>query len=113
MDGAAETTGQHTASTGNEDKETGEHTGENGERKQPAGDELPRGQGEQKEIQRLAKNRVKDDATSCAGCVPEERERGPLRPSCWPRARGDDKRNAERNEAQHRLNRQLQAVVHQ
>src|ERR1700687_4780608 len=71
-DGAAETPSEHTASARDENKEDGEQTTDHGEREQPAGDELPRGQGKQKEVQRLAKNRVQD-ASGSAGCVPKER----------------------------------------
>src|SRR5579863_10719528 len=71
-DGAA--SGEHAASTGDENEENGEHTGNDRQRNQPAGDELPRRQGEEKEVQRLAKNRV-HNAASGRGRVPEERER--------------------------------------
>ena len=68
--------------------------------------ELPRGQGEQKEVQRLAKNRV-HDATSGARCVPKKRERRPLLYHGAAGCSGNDERNAERDEPQNRLDRQL------
>ena len=43
-------------------------------------------------------------------CVPEERERRPLRHHAGAGCSGNDERNAERDEAQDRLNRQLQRL---
>jgi hypothetical protein len=71
---------------------------------------LPRGQGEQKEVQRLAKNRIYDATRQCAGRVPKERERRPLRHHAGAGGSGNDERNAERDEAQDWLNRQLQRL---
>src|ERR1035437_2572992 len=103
--------GKHTASARDEDEESGEYTSNHSQRKQPAGDQLPRGQREKKEVQRLAKNRVKDaDATSGAGCVPEKRERRPLHHHAGASGSRNDQRNAERDQTQHRLNRQLQRL---
>ena len=87
-------------------KKSCERTGNQAQRKQPAGDELPRRQGEQKEVQRLAKNWV-HNATTGAWRVPKERERRPLRRHGAAGCSGNDKRNAECDEPQNRLNRQL------
>src|ERR1039457_609727 len=100
--------GEHTGSARDEDEENGECTSNHGQRQQPAGDELPRGQGEQKEVQRLAKNRIKDAATTSGGAgVPKERERRPFHHHAGAGGNGNDQRKAECNEAQDRLNRQL------
>src|SRR5579862_5208737 len=77
-DVSAEAPCQHPASARNENKESSEQTDDHGQRKHPAGDELPSGQSEKKEVQRLAKNRVYQAALG-AGCIPEECERRPLR----------------------------------
>ena len=94
------------ASAGDENEENGEYAGNHRQRKQPASDELPSRQSEQKEVQRLAKNRV-HDAASGAGRVPKERERRPLRHHAGAGCSGNGERNAKRDEAQDRLNRQL------
>src|ERR1019366_6279862 len=58
--------------------------------------------------QRFAKNRIQD-ATS-AGCVPEQRKRRPLPHHGGASCSGNGERNAERDEAEDRLNRQLQRL---
>src|SRR5207237_8570814 len=106
--------GVKSGGVGNEDhelrpyqyEESGECTGNHAERKQPSGHELPRRQSEQKEIQRLAKNRV-HNATTGAWREPRKRERRPLPCHGAARCSGNDKRNAECDEPQNRLNRQL------
>src|SRR5205807_8237681 len=70
---------------------------------------MPRGQGEQKEVQRFAKDRV-HDATSGARCVPEERERRPFHHHAATGCSRNGERNAERDEAQDRFTRQLQRL---
>jgi hypothetical protein len=64
------------------------------------------GQGEQKEIQRLAKNRIYH-ATSSARRVPKESERRPLRHHAGAGCSGNGERSGERDEAQDGLNREL------
>src|SRR5208282_434076 len=103
--------GKHTASARDEHEESGEYTSNHSQRKQPAGDQLPRGQSEKKKVQRLSENRVKDaDATGGAGCVPEKRERRPFHHHAGAGGSRNGQRNAERNQAQDRLNRQLQRL---
>ena len=85
-------------------KKTASRHSNHSQRKQPAGDELPCGQGEEKEIQRLAKYRVYD-ATRGAGGVPKQSKRRPLRHHSGAGGGGNDERNAEPDEAQDWLNR--------
>ena len=63
------------------------------------------GRVEQKEIQRLTKDRVYD-STACARCEPKKRERRPLPCHGAAGCSGNDERNAEHDEPQNRLNRQ-------
>src|SRR5882724_6848768 len=109
FDVASATPGERASSARNEDEKNSEYTGHHGQRKQPADDQLPPRQREQEEVQRLAKHRV-HEATSAARCVPEERDRRPLRHHAGASYSGNCERKAKCDEAQHRLNRQLQRL---
>ena len=101
--------GEDTRSTRDEDEQNRKCTGNHSERQQPAGDQLPCRQGKQKEVQRLAKNRVHH--AGGLGRVPKERERRPLNQHAGAGYSGNDERNAERNETQHRLNWQSHRLL--
>src|SRR6266705_2325847 len=97
---------QYPTSARNQNEENGECAGNHAQSKHPSGNELPRRQTEQKEIQRLTKNRVYDTAAS-ARCEPEEGECRPLRDHGAAGCSGNRERNTQRYEPQNGLNRQL------
>ncbi len=70
---------------------------------------MPGRQGEEKEVQLLAKDRVYE-ATIGARCIPVERDRRPLQHHAGGSGDGNDERKAKCGEAQDRLNRQLQGL---
>jgi len=65
----AETPGEHTGSARDQNEESREETENHGERKQPAGNELPRGRVNRKKFSGLPKIGVNDAGS--LGCIPK------------------------------------------
>ncbi len=93
---------QQAEAAGDGDQHHGDDTEDDGQRKQPSQDELPRGQGEEEEVQRAAEDGIGDAARGMRR-VPEERQRWPL---CHHRCPGQGRcreRADDADDAQHRL----------
>ena len=91
-------------------KKTASDTGNHSQRKQPAGEELPCRQGEQKEVQRLAKDRVHDATGSVRGAYQKSASVGHSAIMLGAGHNGDGERNDKCDEAQDGLDRQLQRL---
>src|SRR5712671_4839509 len=98
-----------TSSARNDYEKDSKRTGHHGQRKYPADEKFVGRQGEEKEVQRLAKYRVQE-ATGGMRRVPEERDRRPLQHHRGPGSNRNSQRKAEGDEAQDRLHRQLQRL---
>ena len=97
--------GKRTRSAGDENEENGQDAGDDGQRKQPAGDQLPGRQGKEKEVQRLAKNRV-DHAAHGGGRVPESARVGHSAIMPAPVTRAITTDPPKRDQAHHRVDRE-------
>ncbi len=86
-------------------KETGDDTAQEAQRQQPAGDQLPRRQSEQVEVERLAEDRVQ--VSGCVRRIPVEGEYLPVRHHDASRGGGHEQRAAERDQTQDGFDRQL------
>ena len=97
--------GKHTRAAGDEDKERRDRADHHRQHHQPAGDELPRGKGQQIEVQRPAEDRVHHAAHGVRR-IPIERERRPLRHHAGAGCGGDDQREAKSDGVKKGLHRQ-------
>ena len=110
QDAAAEPSAESAGAARDQQKQNGGNTRKHGQGKQPAGDKLPGGQGEEIEVQRPAKDGI-GDAPRGLRCVPVERQRGPLRLHCGAGRQRNNQRNANRDEMQNRLDREIDRLA--